>query len=326
VSVLVTGGAGYVGSQVVRALLDAGRQVVVVDSLRTGSRRAVPDGVPLVVGDVLDTDTVADVIRDHAATACVHLAGVKNPGESMTNPGLYFRENTSGTLGLLEAAVRAGLRDLVFSSSCSVYGVAESLPLTEDNRLQPISPYGHSKLAAERIIEAFGAAHGLRWMSLRYFNAAGASLDGTLGEDWGPTHNLVPLLAKAAMGLREPVSVFGTDYPTPDGTAVRDYTHVVDLAAAHVMALDHLAAGGAPAALNLGTGRGHSVLEVIRAMETLSGRAVPVTFADRRPGDPPVVWADPALAGTTLGWRARFGLTDIISTAWKWHSGTAGPG
>lgn len=322
--VLVTGGAGYVGSHVVRALVDAGRDVVVLDSLRTGSRDALPAGVALHVADILDTSAVVEVIRANEVTACVHIAGVKNPGESMSNPELYFETNTNGTLSVMRALVRTGVRSVVFSSSCSVYGVAESLPITERNRLEPISPYGHSKLAAERMITAIGAARGVGWVSLRYFNAAGASLDGTIGEDWGPTHNLVPLLAKATLGRREPVVVFGSDYPTEDGTAVRDYTHVVDLAEAHVRALDHLAGGGAPVALNLGTGRGYSVLEVVRAMEGVSGRAVPVTFGERRAGDPPTVWADPELAAEVLGWRARLGLADILATAWKWHAAGTG--
>lgn len=323
-TVLVTGGAGYVGSHVVRSLLASGRQVVVVDSLRTGSASAVPGGTPLVVADVQDTVRLGEVVREHQVTACIHLAGLKNPGESMADPGLYFRYNTSGTLSVLEALVDSGVRNLVFSSSCSVYGAADVLPVTEDSRLQPVSPYGHSKLAAERMIEAFGTAHDIRWTSLRYFNAAGASLDGSTGEDWGPTHNLVPLLAKAALGEREPVVIFGRDYPTEDGTAVRDYTHVVDLADAHVQALAHLEGDGSPVALNLGTRNGYSVLEVVRGLERVAGVPVPVTFGDRRAGDPPAVWANADRAFEVLGWRPRFGLEDILATAWKWHSSSAG--
>ncbi|WP_424183684.1 UDP-glucose 4-epimerase GalE [Actinokineospora sp. G85] len=319
-TVLVTGGAGYIGSHVVRALREGGRDVVVADTLRTGSRAAVPADVPLHEVDVLDRAGLTALAREHGVTACVHLAGLKNPGESMTDPGLYFETNTSGTLSLLRACVAAGIEHFVFSSSCSVYGVAETLPITEDSPLLPISPYGHSKLAAERVVEAFGAAHGLGWASLRYFNAAGASADATIGEDWGPTRNLIPLLAKATLGQREPVLLFGDDYDTPDGTAVRDYTHVVDLAEAHVHALDHLVGGGANTALNLGTGAGTSVLEVVRGLEAVAGRPVPVEFADRRPGDPPAVWADPARAAQVLGWKAARGLEDILETAWRWHS------
>lgn len=319
-TILVTGGAGYVGSHVVHALADAGRGVVVVDSMRTGSLAAVPSGTPVHTIDVTDTAALEQVIRDHGVTACIHLAGLKNPGESMKDPGLYFHNNATGTLSVLNALVGTGVRDLVFSSSCSVYGAAEKLPITEDSPLQPISPYGHSKLVGERMIEAYGNAHGLRWMSLRYFNAAGAALDGSIGEDWGPTHNLVPLLAKAALGARPPVTLFGSDYPTEDGTAVRDYTHVVDLAEAHVLALGHLQAGGSSAALNLGTGTGYSVLQVVKGLEQVAGRPLPVTFGERRPGDPPVVWADPARASEVLGWRARFGLPEILATAWQWHA------
>ena len=319
-TIMVTGGAGYVGSHVVHALTDAGRGVVVVDNMRTGSLAAVPSGTPVHTIDVTDTAALEQVIRDHGVTACIHLAGLKNPGESMKDPGLYFHHNATGTLSVLNALVGTGVRDLVFSSSCSVYGAAETLPITEDSPLAPISPYGHSKLVGERMIEAFGKAHGLRWMALRYFNAAGAALDGSIGEDWGPTHNLVPLLAKAALGARPPVTLFGSDYPTEDGTAVRDYTHVVDLAEAHVLALEHLRAGGSPAALNLGTGTGYSVLQVVKGLEQVAGRPLPVTFGDRRPGDPPVVWADPARAFDVLGWRARFGLPEILATAWQWHA------
>lgn len=319
-TILVTGGAGYVGSHVVHALADAGRGVVVVDNMRTGSLAAVPSGTPVHTIDVTDTAALEQVIRDHGVTACIHLAGLKNPGESMKDPGLYFHNNATGTLSVLNALVSTGVRDLVFSSSCSVYGAAEKLPITEDSPLQPISPYGHSKLVGERMIEAYGNAHGLRWMSLRYFNAAGAALDGSIGEDWGPTHNLVPLLAKAALGARPPVTLFGSDYPTEDGTAVRDYTHVVDLAEAHVLALGHLQAGGSSAALNLGTGTGYSVLQVVKGLEQVAGRPLPVTFGERRPGDPPVVWADPARASEVLGWRARFGLPEILATAWQWHA------
>ena len=322
-TILVTGGAGYVGSHVVHALADAGRGVVVVDNMRTGSPAAVPSGTPVHTIDVTETAKLEQVIQDHGVTACIHLAGLKNPGESVKDPGLYFHNNATGTLSVLNALVNTGVRDLVFSSSCSVYGAQEKLPITEDSPLQPISPYGHSKLIGERMIEAYGNAHGLRWMSLRYFNAAGASLDGSIGEDWGPTHNLVPLLAKAALGARPPVTLFGSDYPTEDGTAVRDYTHVVDLAEAHVLAVDHLQSGGASTALNLGTGTGYSVLQVVKGLEQVAGRPLPVTFGDRRPGDPPVVWADPARAFDVLGWRARLGLPEILATAWQWHASSA---
>ena len=239
-SVLVTGGAGYIGSHTVRKLVERGDDVVVLDSLRTGHRAAVGD-CPLVVGSVTDAALVAQVLADHAVTSVIHFAGLKNPGESIEHPVRYFRENVTGTLTLLDAMAGAGIETFVFSSSCSVYGTPSTLPVDEAAPLQPESPYGESKRMGEDLLTWFGRCHGIRSISLRYFNAAGAAADASIGETWEQTHNLIPLVIAAALGRRGPVKVFGTDYPTPDGTAIRDYVHVDDLADAHLLALDHLA-------------------------------------------------------------------------------------
>jgi UDP-glucose-4-epimerase GalE len=318
-TVLVTGGAGYIGSHTVRALRAQDRDVVVLDSLETGYEEALL-GVPLVVGDIADTDLVARVVAEHGVDSIIHFAGYKNAGESMQKPAKYFRNNVVGTARLLEAIEGSAVRRFVFSGSCSVYGTPAELPVSESAPLQPESPYGQSKLMSEQMLRWYGEVAGLRWMSLRYFNASGASGDAVIGEDFSVTLNLVPLVMKAALGLRPPVQVFGTDFPTPDGTAIRDYIHVEDLADAHVLALEHLEAGGASTAVNLGTGTGSSVKQVIEAAEREIGRPVPAEYVDRRPGDPSEVWADNRLAAELLGWKPRYGLDEIVASAWRWHS------
>ena len=318
-SVLVTGGAGYIGSHTVRQLRARGDDVVVIDSLRTGHREAVGDA-PLVVGTVSDEVLVSRVLREHEVTAIIHFAALKNPGESMVDPGGYFRENVGGTLTLLDAACDAGIDRIVFSSSCSVYGTPTELPVDESAPLRPESPYGQSKLMGEQMLEWFDRCRNLRSISLRYFNASGASATTAIGEDWDVSQNLIPLVMKGTLGRGPAVKVFGTDYPTPDGTAIRDYVHVDDLADAHLRALDHLASGGATAAVNLGTGNGSSVQEILDATERISGRPVPREYTDRRPGDPVAVYADNAYARDLLGWAPRAGLEQIIASAWNWHS------
>lgn len=320
--ILVTGGAGYIGSHTVRQLRARGDDVVVLDSLRTGNRHAVGDA-HLVVGSITDRSLVDRTLSAHDISSVIHFAGLKNPGESMEVPGEYFNVNVTGTITLLDAMAAAGVPSIVFSSSCSVYGTPETLPVDESAPLRPESPYGESKLMGEETLRWFGRCSGITSVSLRYFNASGAAADGSIGEDWSKTRNLIPLAMKAALGQGPPVKVFGTDYPTPDGTAVRDYVHVDDLAAAHLMALDHLAAGGASTAVNLGTGRGSSVQEVLDAIARVSGEPVPAEVVGRRRGDPAAVYADNRAAASLLGWHAVHGLNEIVESAWRWHSATA---
>ncbi len=325
-TVLVTGGAGYIGSHTVRAMREADRQVIVLDSLELGRREDLL-GAPLVEGDIHDEALVEQVCRDHDVSAIVHFAAYKSVGESMQSPGKYWRNNVDGTARLVEAAMRAGVRDIVFSSSCSVYGTPTDVPVVESAAIQPESVYAESKAMVERVLQWYGVTKGLRSASLRYFNAAGASHDAVIGEDWDFSINLIPLVMKALLGAAPPLKVFGADYPTPDGTAIRDYIHVEDLAEAHIKALDVLAGGlpdGATAmAVNLGTGIGSSVLDVIKATEAVAGRAVPHEIVPRRAGDPSTTYADPRRGEEVLGWRARQGLTEIVETAYRWHSKSA---
>ncbi len=322
-TILVTGGAGYIGSHTVRALRDAGRTVVVLDSLELGRREDLL-GAPLVEGDIHDEALVERVCRDHDVTAIVHFAAYKSVGESMKAPTKYWRNNVDGTVRLVDAAVRAGVRDIVFSSSCSVYGTPAEVPVVESAPIRPESVYAETKATVERILRWYGVTSGLRSASLRYFNAAGASHDAVIGEDWDFSINLIPLVMKAVLGAGPPVKVFGKDYPTPDGTGIRDYIHVEDLADAHVKALDLLAARPPDRehaiAVNLGTGTGSSVLDVIKATEAVAGKPVPHQIVDRRPGDPSAVFADPRNGEEMLGWRARQGLYEIIESAYRWHA------
>jgi len=317
--VLVTGGAGYIGSHTVRALRERGDDVVVLDSMEFGYRAALAD-TPLVQGDTADEELVARLLAEHAIEAVIHFAAYKSAGESMERPDRYFQNNVCGTLGLLRAMRRVGVPHIVFSSSSAVYGTPERLPVSEESPLHPESPYGESKLMVEQMLRWFEACHGLRFASLRYFNAAGAALDARIGEDWTVTLNLIPLVMKAALGKLPQLTVYGSDYPTPDGTAIRDYIHVVDLADAHIMALEHLRAHQRSLILNLGTGHGSSVKEVIDTARQVSGVDIPVQYADRRPGDPVALYADRAKAQQALGWQPRYGLREIIASAWRWHS------
>lgn len=326
-TVLVTGGAGYIGSHTARALLASGRDVVVLDSLELGSVDALL-GTPLVQGDIHDGGLVEQVCGDHGVTAIVHFAAYKAVGESMQAPGKYWHNNVDGTVTLVEAALRAGVGDIVFSSSCSVYGTPPGDgPVDESAPIAPASVYAETKAVVERVLHWYGVTHGLRSASLRYFNAAGASLDGRIGENWEFSANLIPLVMKAVLGAGPPVKVFGADYPTPDGTGIRDYIHVEDLADAHVTAIDTLATSDRSTALavNVGTGVGSSVLEVIRATELVAGRPVPHEIVGRRPGDPVATFADPHAAERVLHWCARLGLPEVIESAYRWHSSTVAP-
>jgi UDP-glucose 4-epimerase len=318
-TILVTGGAGYIGSHTVRGLRAAGHEVVVLDSLELGRADAVLDA-ELVVGDIVDRPLVVDVCRDHGVDAVVHFAAYKNVGESMSDPARYFTNNVDGTVLLLEAIREAGVDRMVFSSSCSVYGTPTQVPVDESAGLHPESVYAETKFMVERVLGWYDQIHGLRSVSLRYFNAAGASGDGRIGEDWSLSQNLIPLAMKAALTGSPTLRVFGTDYPTADGTCIRDYIHVDDLADAHVRAVAYLADGGPTTALNVGTGEGSSVLEVINAIERISGCQVPHELVDRRAGDPSATYADPRRVRDVLGWSARYGLDDIVASAYRWHA------
>lgn len=319
-NVLVTGGAGYIGSHTCKALHAAGFQPVVYDNFEKGHDWAIRWG-PSVAGDLADPDLLVQTLRGHGIRAVIHFAAHAYVGESMTDPGKYFRNNVANSIALLEAMREAEADTLVFSSSCATYGIPDSVPIDEETPQLPVNPYGDSKRFVERMLAWQEQAHGLKWAALRYFNAAGADADGEIGEEHDPETHLIPLVIQAALGQRGAIRVFGTDYPTPDGTCLRDYIHVDDLARAHVAALNHLLQGGESAAFNLGTGQGHSVREVIGAVERVSGRTVPVELAPRRPGDPPTLVADARKARRVLGWKPQFDtLEAIVRTAWDWHS------
>ncbi len=308
-AVLVTGGAGYIGSHTVRALREVGPDVVVLDSLEFGHTEAIP-GIAFVKGDISDEALIADTIATYNVDSIIHFAAYKAAGESMHMLARYFDNNVTNAHAMLKAAERAGVRRIVFSSTAAVYGTPDVVPVVETATLQPESPYGESKLMFERILKWFDYAHDVRSVSLRYFNAAGAAMEGGLGEDWTVTVNLVPIVMKAALERRGPVEVFGTDYPTPDGTAIRDYIHVDDLSAAHVMALRYLEDGGETTAINLGTGVGSSVKQVLDTTERISGVRVPQIMSPRRAGDPVQVFADNTTARHVLGWTPVYGLEE----------------
>jgi len=319
VTILVTGGAGYVGSHTVRQLLRRGSGVVVLDNLSHGSREAVGDA-RLVVGDVGDAELLGRLFGEAEISAVIHLAADKSVEQSLRDPAGYFRNNVTNSLTLLAACRDAGVADFVFSSTCAVYGIPAELPVSESTPVSPETPYGESKLMVERMLHWFEGAHGLRSVSLRYFNAAGAAEEGDIGEDWTDAQSLIPRVMKATLGKSEALKVFGTDYPTADGTAIRDYIHVLDLADVHLRALDYLADGNRSQVLNVGTGAGASVREVIAETERVSGRSVPYVDAPRRPGDAGEVWADSSAASRILDWHPRYGLPEIIESAWRWHS------
>jgi UDP-glucose-4-epimerase GalE len=317
-TVLVTGGAGYIGSHAAKALAAAGYRVVVFDNLTAGHRDAVRFG-PLVEGDITDIEAVRRALRDHQAWAVMHFAAYLDVGESVREPSKYYRNNVTGALTVLEAMALERVRLFVFSSTCATYGEPVETPITESHPQKPINSYGESKLAVERALPHFERAYDLRSVALRYFNAAGADPDGELGEDHAPEIHLIPRAIEAATGGRG-LQVFGNDYPTPDGTCLRDYIHVSDLADAHVKALEAVAETGRSRVYNLGTGRPHSVKEVIAAVERVTGRRVPWTLAPRRDGDPAVLYAAAHNAQTELRWTPRFmDIESIVSTAWNWH-------
>jgi len=317
--VLVTGGAGYIGSHAVKALVQSGHGVVVIDNLSAGHRRAVAQDVPLVEADVHDSTVVRSVIREHRVDVVMHFAAWLDVGESVRRPAAYYHNNVVGTLSLLDAMAEERVSRLVFSSTCAVYGEPQSVPINESHAERPLSPYGETKLAVERALGHFGRAYGLRSAILRYFNAAGADPDGEIGEDHSPEIHLIPRAIEAASG-GPPLQVFGDDYPTPDGTCVRDYVHVMDLAEAHVRAVDALSGSAESAIYNVGTGRGWSVREVIETVSRVAGRPVVWVPAPRRPGDPAALYASSAKLQRELGWEPRYpDLETIVRHALQWH-------
>ena len=321
-TVLVTGGAGYIGSHTVLALREKGCRVLVLDNLEYGHRDLVEAvlGVELIVGDISNYELLCNIFQTHEVSAVVHFAAYAYVGESCSNPGKYYRNNVVGTLTLLEAMRDSGVSQIVFSSTCATYGVPTEIPITESQPQNPINPYGMTKLTVERILRDFDAAHGIKSVIFRYFNAAGSDPQGQLGEDHSPETHLIPLVLQTALGHREAISIFGTDYPTPDGTCIRDYIHVSDLAEAHVLGLKYLFEAGVSDVFNLGNGSGFSVREVIETAKQVTGKKIPIVEESRRAGDPPVLVGSSEKARRVLGWKPEYSdLNQIIKHAWNWH-------
>ena len=321
-TVLIVGGAGYIGSHALKELNARGYNTLVLDNLELGHREIVEDilGSRLLEGDINDRPFLDRVFRENKIDAVMHFAAYAFVGESVTNPQKYYRNNVAGTLNLLSAMVDAEVKYMVFSSSCAVYGIPDVIPIPESQIQRPVNPYGMSKFIVERMLADFNAAYGLKSVSFRYFNAAGADPDGLIGEDHDPETHLIPLVLQAALGKRESIHVFGRDYDTPDGTCIRDYIHVSDLAAAHAAGLDYMMGGGETTAFNLGTERGYSVLEVINIAREVTGMKIDTADSDRRPGDPPILVADSKKARNVLYWSPRYpDLRETIAHAWQWH-------
>lgn len=319
-AVMVTGGAGYIGSHTAAELMRLGREVVVVDSLLKGHKKAAPGG-RLRIGDIRDETFMDRVFAENNIDSVIHFAGDIEAGLSVKDPLAFYRNNVYTAVCLIDSMVKHGVKDMVFSSSAAVYGHPKEIPIGEVSEKSPVNPYGETKLAVEKMLRWCGEAYGTRWAALRYFNAAGAHESGEIGEDHDPESHLIPLILQAAMGRRESVQVFGQDYDTPDGTCVRDYIHVCDLGAAHVLALDYLKSGGKPDSFNLGSGSGYSVMEVIDKAKEVTGREFRVDMLPRREGDPARLVADTGKAGLVLGWHPENGgLGKIIESAWRWHT------
>ncbi len=321
-TILVTGGAGYIGSHAVLALSKAGYEVIVLDNLSYGHRELVEQvlQVKLVVGDTSDRALLDRIFTTHDITAVMHFAAYIAVGESVTDPAKYYRNNVTGTLTLLEAMVAASIKKFIFSSTCALYGVPKTVPITEDHPQDPISPYATSKWMVERILSDFDRAYGLKSVRFRYFNAAGADPTGLLGEDHAPETHLIPLVLLTALGKHEYISILGTDYPTSDGTCIRDYIHVSDLAQAHVLGLEYLLKGGDSEVFNLGNGSGFSVRQVIETARLVTGKEIKAVEGDRRPGDPPILVGSSDRASKALGWHPQYpDLNDILTHAWHWH-------
>jgi UDP-glucose 4-epimerase len=317
-AILVTGGTGYIGSVTIERLLARGEQVVVLDDLARGHRAALPAEIPFYLGKIGDRELVARIAREHTLESCIHFAALIEVGESVLDPAKYFENNVGHGIALMGELVRAGAQHLVFSSTAAVYGDPEQIPITEQSRKWPRNPYGWSKLFMERLLDAYDTAYGMKFVALRYFNAAGAT--EKYGEDHRPESHLIPNVLAVALGQKPATRVFGNNYPTPDGTPVRDYIHVIDLAEAHIRALEHLRSGGQSDFLNLGTGSGYSVLEVIECAREITGRDIPVRIEPPRAGDPARLIADPTKAKVSLGWEpAMSDLRTIVRSAWDWR-------
>ena len=320
-TILVTGGAGYIGSHAVKALQQVGYKIVILDNLVYGHRDIAEIlGVELIIGDTNDRALLDQLFSDRQIVAVMHFAAYAYVGESVTQPDKYYRNNVVGTLSLLEAMVTANIKNFVFSSTCATYGVPQQIPITEDHPQAPINPYGATKLMVERILQDFDVAYGLKSVIFRYFNAAGADPEGAIGEDHHPETHLIPLILQTALGKREAITVYGTDYPTDDGTCIRDYIHVNDLADAHVLGLQYLLEGNQSEIFNLGNGNGFSVKEVIDAAKRITGKPINVIFGDRRAGDPPALVGSAAKAQSILDWQPKYAdINLILQHAWQWH-------
>ena len=326
-TVLVTGGAGYIGSHTVLALKEAGYTVLVLDNLIYGHRELVEQvlQVKLICGDICDRPLLDQIFTQYNIQAVLHFAAYAYVGESVENPAKYYRNNVAGTLTLLEAMVQAGISCFVFSSTCATYGHPQQIPLTEDHPQAPINPYGMSKLMVEQMLSDFNHAYGLRSVRFRYFNAAGADPEGRLGEDHNPETHLIPLVLLTALGQRDQITIFGTDYETPDGTCIRDYIHVADLAQAHVLGLEYLWSGGETSVFNLGNGGGFSVQQVIKAAESVTGCKIPIVEGYRRAGDPAMLIGSATKAQSVLNWQPQYPEIEIIlEHAWRWHTSRHG--
>ena len=319
-AILVCGGAGYIGSHAVHALVEKGEDVVIVDNLQTGHRGALNPAAKFYEGDIRDASVLDKIFTENKIEAVIHFAANSLVGESMEKPLLYFNNNVYGMQVLLEAMVRHGVDKIVFSSTAATYGEPKRVPIHEDDETCPTNTYGETKLTMEKMMKWVSRANGVRYVSLRYFNAAGALPDGSIGEDHKTETHLIPLILQVPTGRRDHITVFGDDYPTPDGTCLRDYIHVVDLADAHVLALEYLRKGGASDIFNLGNGQGFSVKEMIAAAEKATGRSIKVEIGARRAGDPAQLIASSEKARTVLGWKPQFtDVEQVIGTAWKWH-------
>ncbi len=321
--VLVTGGAGYIGSHVIRKLLSDGFEVVVYDNLIYGHRGAVPENAIFIEGDLSDLELLEKTFSEHSFDSVVHFAGFTYVGESVKEPKKYFENNVVSGLNLLNACVKHGVKKFIFSSSCSVYGNPDSLPLVEEEKKSPESPYGESKLIFEKFLKWYDGAYGLKYVSLRYFNAAGADESGEIGEDHDPETHLIPLILDVALGKRENIKIFGTDYDTNDGTCIRDYIHVNDLAEIHVLSLKDLDKGNKSKWYNVGVGKGYSVKEIIEMCREVTGHEIPVIESGRRAGDPAELYADSSKVKEELNWIPKYDLRMIIESAWKWQKNLA---